>query len=108
MPATQKPKHKRRVPKQAERNSFSEKVRKEVDARSKGICEYCHCKRATQRHHVVPRSRMGRGVYTNAIHMCYECHKLPHNSEEVMQELIEMYTQKYGKNFYKDEWDFYY
>ena len=63
MTVVAKPKHKRRIPKQSERNNFSEKVRKEIDARSNGICEYCHCKRATQRHHVFQNPE-GGGVYT--------------------------------------------
>lgn len=106
MPPAPKPSHKRRIPKQSERNNFNEKTRKQVDARSKGICEYCHCRVATERHHVMPKARGGRGLYTNAIHLCDTCHD--HNNNDLLDTYIEIYTQKYGINFYKDEWDFKY
>lgn len=108
MPPVPKPNHKRLIPTQKSRNEFSGSVRKQIEKRSGGVCEYCGKARATQKHHILPKGRHGRGLATNGMDMCYECHKIPHDDESIMQELIEMYTQKYGKNFYKDEWDFHY
>lgn len=95
-------------PKMKTRMNFSESVRKQVRSRSNEVCEYCHSQRATQYHHVFPRSRRGRGIYTNCAHLCFRCHRYLHDNPTLLNQLIEQYEQKYGKNFYKDEWDFHY
>lgn len=106
MPPVPKPnKHKRKVPTQGQRGKFTPQTIQAIYSRSGGICEYCHSKKATDIHHVVSKARFGRNNFTNGIHICRDCHNQAHKNEEVMQDMIRIYEQKYGKNFYKDEWD---
>ena len=99
-----RPRHKRRVPKQRQRNTFSSKVRKQIMQDSDGACRSCG-RRATQIHHVMPRGRGGRGVYTNGMATCSDCHRRIHQDNKLLQFWISEYEKKYGKGFYKDEWD---
>lgn len=99
-----KPQHKRRVPKQSKRNEFSAKVRKRIMKDENDCCQSCGNK-ATQIHHVMPRGRGGRGVYTNGMATCSNCHDRIHKDNTLLEYWIFLYERKYGEGFYKDEWD---
>src|SRR5690625_446027 len=99
-----KPKFARRVPKQSTRNAFSKKVRKKIMKEENNCCQMCG-KRATQIHHVMPRSRGGRGVYTNGMAICNGCHTRIHKDNDLLNYWINFYESEYGKDVYKDEFD---
>lgn len=99
-----KPKHKRRVPKQAKRNEFKENVRKRIFERDNGICQECG-RRGEEIHHVVFRSRGGRGVFTNGLTLCNSCHRRIHLNNDLANKWIGRFKRRYGNDFYKDEWD---
>lgn len=69
-------------------------------------CQMCGG-RATQIHHVMPRSRQGRGVYTNAMAVCNDCHSRIHKDNDLLDYWINLYAERYGPDFYKDRWDLY-
>lgn len=99
-----KPKHKRRIPTQRHRNTFPKKVREQVLKETRGLCQQCNG-RGTQVHHVVPRGRGGRGVYTNAMLVCNSCHHKMHQDNKLLDYWIDIYKGRFGPDFYKDEWD---
>src|SRR5699024_2989739 len=96
--------YKRRKPKRKQRAEFSAKVRKQIMDDNNNSCQMCGG-RATQIHHVVPRGRQGRGVYTNGMGICNGCHTLIHQDNELLNDWIELYAEKYGTEFQKDEFD---
>jgi len=100
----EKPNHNRRVPKQEQRNKFSKSIRHKVYERENGSCQNCGG-RGSEVHHVVPRSRGGRGVISNALLLCDNCHRLIHKENELMDFWISNYTDRYGVNFWHDEYD---
>jgi len=100
----EKPKHNRRVPKQGQRNKFSKSIRHSVHERENGACQNCGG-RGSEVHHVVPRSRGGRGVITNALLLCDTCHRLIHKENALMDFWIDNYADRYGANFWHDEYD---
>ncbi|MDB5053268.1 MAG: hypothetical protein JWM44_1318 [Bacilli bacterium] len=100
--------HHHSEPNRAERAIFPASVVKAAIERSGGICEYCRSARCTSTHHVKGRGgRDGRGVLTNAFRACGKCHIEIEGSEEKKQELISLYTERYGERFWFDEkdWD---
>jgi len=99
-----KPKHKRRVPKQAERNKFSKEVAKEIIERDNGLCQLCFSK-GTEIHHCKLKSQSGRGVKSNGILLCQHCHRKAHQEYEVAESLRQRMIMRYGPNYYKDKWD---
>ena len=99
-----KPKHKRRKPTRAQRNAFPKKVRDRIMEENNHCCQSCG-RRATQIHHVQPRSRSGRGVYTNGMAICNDCHTKIHQDNEMMRFWQQLYETEYGKDYYKDEYD---
>jgi 5-methylcytosine-specific restriction endonuclease McrA len=99
-----KPKHKRKIPKQAERNKFTEYVRDQVKEHFENTCQMCYGK-GLHIHHVYPRGRGGRNVFTNALLLCNECHKEIHANEDLLRHWIELYKEKHGEGFWKDEHD---
>lgn len=99
-----KPSFKRRRPTRRNRGNFNKKTRNRILERDKESCQICN-RKGTQIHHVMPRSRSGRGVYTNGLTVCNSCHHAIHNNNDLLQAWIEIYVEKYGENFYKDEWD---
>lgn len=100
-----KPRHKRRVPTQKQRNDFRPIIRAEISKRDGDVCNECYTKKATQIHHVWPRSRGGRGVVTNGLPLCNDCHTEIHAHFTLMLKWQEIYEQRYGPDYYKDEWD---
>lgn len=99
-----KPQHKRRIPKRKNRGSFSKTTRRNILERENGCCQMCG-KRATQIHHVKPKSSgKGRGVETNGMAVCGKCHNKIHADNELLQHWINVFEDKYGHDFYRDEW----
>lgn len=99
-----KPSHKRRVPKQSKRNEFSKKVRKEIFERDNGQCQMCLGK-GEEIHHVMLRARKGRGVFTNGLTLCHNCHRRVHSDNELIDYWIDVFTDRYGYGFWMDEYD---
>lgn len=102
--AVPKPRHKRRVPKKAKRGQFDEITRKKIIERDDGRCQECGLK-GEEIHHVLFKSRGGRGVYTNGLLLCHACHRRLHDKTELADKWIVRFHDLYGKNFYKDAWD---
>ena len=99
-----KPSHKRRVPKQSKRNEFSSKVRKEILNRDNGQCQMCLGK-GEEIHHVFLKSRGGRGVFTNGLSLCHNCHRRVHDDNGLIDYWIDVFTDRYGHGFWMDEYD---
>lgn len=99
-----KPNHKRRVPKRVNRGKFTKEVREEVARRDKGICQQCG-QAGSELHHVVFRSRSGRGVATNALTLCQPCHRRVHRDNDLAEYWINVYTDRYGPDFFRDKHD---
>lgn len=99
-----KPQHNRRAPKQSSRNNFNKSVRDAVYERDNGLCQMCMSK-GTEIHHVVFKSRGGRGVATNGLTLCQHCHRKVHMNAELTDYWIEVYADRYGPGFWKDEYD---
>lgn len=99
-----KPNHKRRVKKRADRSKFSKMVRDQVKEHFNNQCANCG-NRAVHCHHVMPRSRSGRNVFTNALLLCNDCHKEVHANNGLLKFWINVHKKKYGKNFFKDKQD---
>lgn len=99
-----KPNHKRSKPKRLNRNKFAKKVRQEILERDNYTCQQCggigeHI------HHVKYRAQGGRGVFTNGLTLCNECHTLVHKNKDLSDKWESIFIERYGENFYKDEWD---
>lgn len=99
-----KPEHNRRVPKRGKRNNFPKSVRKQAYERDNGRCQICNGK-GEEIHHCQPRGRQGRGVLTNALTLCSNCHRRIHADNELMDYWIDVYTDRYGAFFWEDEHD---
>lgn len=102
--AVPKPKHKRRIPKQANRNEFDSLTRKRIRKRDNGECQQCGAP-ATQIHHVVFRSQGGRGVYENGMLVCHICHDRIHRDRKLAEYWQKVFRERYGENHFRDEWD---
>lgn len=98
------PNHRRRVPKRRNRSKFSKTVRDQILEAENNTCQTCG-NLATQIHHVMPRGRQGRGVYTNGMAVCNGCHRKIHDDNDLLNYWINVYADRYGADFYKDEWD---
>lgn len=105
----QQTKRQRRVPTQKQRNEFPTGVRKEVKNHYENRCGHCGrgCANGGEIHHVWPRGRGGRGVFTNGILFCNDCHRKAHgkNGAAFMSYYIQKHVQLYGEKFYFDKWD---
>lgn len=99
-----KPKHKRRVPKRSERGKFNAETRRMISERDQQLCQMCF-KKGTEIHHVMYKSRGGRGVYTNGLTLCQSCHRKVHDEAELSEYWINVFTDRYGSDFYKDGFD---
>ncbi|WP_108669530.1 HNH endonuclease [Peribacillus acanthi] len=99
-----KPSHKRRVKKRGERSKFSKMVRDAVKQNYNNECAMCS-RLAHHVHHVWPRSRSGRNVYTNGLLLCNDCHKEVHADNKLLNHWIRQFKEMYGKHFYQDRED---
>ena len=99
-----KPQHKRRVPKLVERGRFSQTDIRLIAERDEGLCILCH-RQGHHIHHVMPKSRQGRGVFTNGALLCHECHTEVHKNNDLLYDLIDRFADWYGEDFYKDKHD---
>jgi hypothetical protein len=79
-------------------------VRDAIKEKYNGQCAICG-NRAFHVHHVMPRSRGGRNVFTNGILLCAPCHQRVHEDETLLKYFIEMHKKLYGKNFFRDKED---
>ncbi|MGG4267412.1 HNH endonuclease [Peribacillus simplex] len=99
-----KPSHNRRVKKKGERGKFSKMIRDEVKVRYNNQCAVCY-QRGHHIHHVMPKSRGGRNVFTNALLLCNTCHKEVHAENKLLKYWIRTFKEMYGKHFYHDRDD---
>lgn len=97
--------HHRRKPSRKSRSEFPAKVVKELRAEAAGLCRNCASARDTTTHHVMPRSRGGRGVKTNGLRLCDPCHDMIQRNEAELQRWINIFKQKYGPYFWYDDLD---
>lgn len=106
MPAVPKPKYRRRVPKQRKRGKFSDETIGIIRERSGGICEWCQSAPPDEiPHHIRYKSQGGRNGYTNGIDLCRKCHDEAHARKSVRRAMEQWAIDRYGENYYKDEWD---
>lgn len=96
-----KPQHNRRVKKCGDRSKFSKMVRDKVKEQYDNQCAQCGG-RACHVHHVMPRARGGRNVFTNGLLLCNDCHKAVHADNDLLKGWISKFKQMYGKNFFRD------
>jgi 5-methylcytosine-specific restriction endonuclease McrA len=101
---TPKPSHSRKAKKRGDRSKFSKMVRDEIKEKYNNQCAMCS-KLAFHVHHVYPRSRGGRNVYTNGLLLCAACHRQVHEDDKLLKHWIDTFKKKYGRNFYKDKED---
>lgn len=99
-----KPSHNCRVKKKGERGKFSKMIRDEVKIRYNNQCAVCY-QRGHHIHHVMPKSRSGRNVFTNALLLCNSCHKEIHAENKLLNHWIRTFRDMYGKHFYQDRED---
>lgn len=99
-----KPSHARIKPRRGERGKFSNKVRQAIWERDQGLCQQCF-RKGEHIHHVMFKSRSGRGVFTNGIILCNKCHTEVHQNNDLAEYWINVFVDRYGPSFYKDEYD---
>lgn len=105
MPAFPKPKFKRRVPLAGKRSEFPQKVREQIKRRDNYECQMCGTPYGLEIHHVVERSRGGRGVLTNGVTLCWKCHQNVQTHQKLIEEWQKKFEARYGPGYYRDEWD---
>lgn len=104
MPAVPKPRFKKLIPRRATRNEFDSRTRKLIRNRDNGECQQCGAP-ATHIHHVRFRSAGGRGVFTNGLSVCHLCHERIHQDRKLADYWREVFENRYGPDYYKDQWD---
>lgn len=102
--AVPKPRHRRRIPKQADRNEFDRLTRSRIRKRDNRECQQCGAP-GTQIHHVRFRSSGGRGVFTNGLLVCHLCHDRIHRDRKLAEHWQYVFEKRYGENYFHDEWD---
>lgn len=100
-----KPVHKRRVDKRVDRNKFTKHVRDQIKDHFEDTCQMCGG-RGCHIHHVQPKgSGKGRGVFTNGLLLCNDCHKKVHGDDKLLRYWKEVFRKKYGPLYFMDEED---
>lgn len=95
--------HHNSTPNRKDRAEFPAKVVKELKEEVGEFCQ-CGCGRiANETHHVMPRTRDGRGVKTNGMRVNTICNRRFHDNEEELQYWIKVYKKRYGDYFWYDE-----
>lgn|GEM_PF-3205099 len=103
-PKAKKNKKSKRSP-AAKRNDFPPGVRRRKKVDSQGVCELCNNARIEELHHV-KRRNPGRGVYSNAIYLCWHCHnEIVHKDRHVEDGLRDKYEFNHGRYYYMDKKD---
>lgn len=98
-------KHHKRGSSRASRAKFLTKVVQQLKKEAHGRCQ-CGCGRADEEtHHVMPRTRGGRGVISNGMRVAHECNQRMHSNEEELQHWISVYKDRFGPNFWWDKLD---
>ncbi|MCA1064387.1 HNH endonuclease (plasmid) [Rossellomorea sp. AcN35-11] len=93
------------MPTRKDRGDFPEEIVRELKDRADGCCE-CGCSRPdNETHHVMPRTRDGRGVKTNGMRVNTICNQRFHDNEDELQYWIEVYRERHGEFFWYDEQD---
>ncbi|MCO7177043.1 HNH endonuclease [Sporolactobacillus kofuensis] len=100
-----KPKHKRLKPTWGARSEFSNRVRNQIRERDNDECQMCGSHVGLQIHHVKGRGQGGRGVYTNGVLLCWICHQNVQTHQRLINEWQRKFEERYGANYYKDQWD---
>ena len=99
-----KPNFNRKVKKKGDRSKFSKIVRDEVKKHFDNTCQECGGK-GLHLHHVCFRSQSGRGVFSNALLLCNNCHKKIHLDDERAKHWKEVFKKKYGPLYFMDKED---
>ena len=101
-----KPKHKRRKPKQWQRNHITKEEYQNTLDYFGDSCIICSGK-PIELHHVTFRSSQGRGVYRNLFPLCKGHHLFAHEDKAFADYLREMKVENHGEHYYKDMYDLY-
>lgn len=97
--------HHSRTSSRADRAEFPPNIVRELIAEAGGRCQ-CGCGRPdNETHHVMPRTRGGRGVRSNGMRVNSVCNQRFHDNEEELQHWISVYTKRHGEFFWYDELD---
>ena len=90
------------------RNDFSPKTREEIKDIWGHGCYVCE-NPSIELHHVKHRSASGRGTKRNGLPLCHFHHRDHtygiHHNRKFKREIKELFVEKYGEDFYKDEYD---
>ncbi|WP_144558508.1 HNH endonuclease signature motif containing protein [Shouchella miscanthi] len=105
--AVAKPKHKRRTRQRVNRGKFSETIRQQIKEHFENTCQECNGI-GDHIHHVKPKgSGSGRGVFTNGLLLCNDCHMQMH--AELSQARLKHWQSEfefmYGPYYYMDSED---
>lgn len=100
----QKKTYKKRLPSRAVRGKFSQKIINDILERDNEMCVLCG-RPVDDIHHVKFKSNGGRGVFTNGVCLCRNCHNDAHRKKDVRIQLENMMIDKYGIDYYKDNYD---
>lgn len=96
--------YKKRLPTKAQRGKFSQKTIAAIIERDNGMCAVCGSE-GQEIHHSCFKSQGGRGVFTNGILLCRDCHTRAHREFEFAQSLRDEAEERYGSRYSKDEYD---
>lgn len=96
--------YKKRLPTKAQRGKFSQKTIADILERDNYSCVECDGN-PDDIHHVKYKSAGGRNVYTNGLTLCRYHHDLAHSSNEWRVKFEDLMIERYGNNYFKDEYD---
>lgn len=88
----------------AQRAKFSRAVRKKIMLRDQGGCVLCG-RPSNIIHHIKFRSQGGRGVESNGVVLCANCHNKVHQNNSLAERLRKYAESVYGADYYKDRID---
>lgn len=101
-PKSKQLKENRRAKHRGDRSKFSKFIRDEVKKHFDNTCQMCGG-HGLHVHHVMPRgSGVGRGVFTNALLLCNECHKKVHADDSLLRYWKKVYRKRYGPLYFMD------
>jgi hypothetical protein len=92
------------VKKKGDRGKFSKMVRDEIKKHYDNTCQECGGK-GLHIHHVCFRSQSGRGVFSNGLLLCNNCHKRIHLDNDRALYWREVFKKQYGPLYYMDKED---